>query len=92
MAEQPRATNSEPASTIETTETRTERTDFRTSSSDVRTSAPAKDEDVHDQGAETRDDQRDQDDVPKDSSLGSKLSSKLGLGHHGDQGDRDETE
>src|SRR3954467_9815854 len=50
-----------------------------------------KDEDVRDQGEEARDDQRDRGDAPEGSSLGSKLGSKLGLGHHGDQADRDET-
>jgi hypothetical protein len=50
------------------------------------------DEDVRDQGEEARDDQRDQGDAPEGSSLGSKLGSKLGLGHHGDQADRDEPE
>jgi hypothetical protein len=110
MEEKPRTTDTGPALTSETRETRTEKTEFRTSS-DVRTSTPAKDEDVRDQGEEARDDQRDrkdedvrdqgeearddqrdQGDAPKGSSLGSKLGSKLGLGHHGDQADRDEPE
>jgi hypothetical protein len=50
------------------------------------------DEDARGQGEEVRDDQRDPGDAPQGSSLGSKLGNKLGLGHHGDQADRDETE
>jgi hypothetical protein len=91
MEEKPRTTDTGTASASETRETRTEKTEFRTSS-DVRTSTPAKDEDVRDQGEEAKDDQRDRGDAPEGSSLGSKLGSKLGLGHHGDQADRDETE
>ena len=91
MGEKPRTTETGGASTSETREIRTEKTEFRTSS-DVRTSTPAKDEDVRDQGEEARDDQRDRGDASEGSSLGSKLGSKLGLGHHGDQADRDETE
>src|SRR4051795_2561720 len=45
-----------------------------------------------DRGEEARGDERDRGDAPEGSSLGSKLSSKLGLGHHGDQADRDETD
>jgi hypothetical protein len=91
MEEEPRTTDTGPASTSETRETRIETAEVRTSS-DVRTSTPAKDEGVRDQGEEAEDDQRDRGDAPKGSSLGSKLGSKLGLGHHGDQADRDETE
>jgi hypothetical protein len=110
MKEEPRTTDTGPAPTSKTTETRTEKTEFLTSS-DVRTSTSAKDEDARDQGEEAtddqrdrkaegardqgeeaRDDQRDPGDAPKGSSLGSKLGDKLGLGQHGDQADRDETE
>jgi hypothetical protein len=99
MEEEPRTTGAGPASTSETRATRTETTEIRTSS-DVQTSTSAKDEDRGDQGEEARGDQgeeargdeRDRGDAPEGSSLGSKLSSKLGLGHHGDQADRDETD
>ena len=50
------------------------------------------DEDTRDQGAEATADQRDQGDAREGSSLGSKLSDKLGLGQHGDRADRDATE
>src|SRR3954452_24847671 len=107
MEEEPRTTGAGPASTSETRATRTETTEIRTSS-DVQTSTSAKDEDRGDQGEEARGDQgeeargdqgeeargdeRDRGDAPEGSSLGSKLGSKLGLGHHGDQADRDETD
>jgi hypothetical protein len=87
----------------ETTEFRTS-SDVQTSTSakdeDVRDQSEeagadqreGRDEDVRDQSEEVGDDQGNRGDSPKDSSLGSKLGSKLGLGHHGDQADRDETE
>jgi hypothetical protein len=50
------------------------------------------DEGARDQGDEARDDQRDPGDAPRGSSLGDKIGDKLGLGHHGDQADRGETE
>jgi hypothetical protein len=91
MREEPRTTDAGPAPTSETRATRIETTEVRTSS-DVRTSTSAKDENVRDQGEEARGDQRDRGDAPGSSSLGSKIGSKLGLGHHGDQADRDETD
>ena len=87
----------------ETTEFRTS-SDVQTSTSakdeDVRDQSEqagddqreGKGEDVRYQSEEAGDDQRDRGDSPQGSSLGSKLGSKLGLGHHGDQADRDETE
>jgi hypothetical protein len=99
MGEEPRTTGAGPASSSETRATRTETTEIRTSS-DVQTSTSAKDDDRADrgeeargdQGEETRGDQGDRGDAPEGGSLGSKLGSKLGLGHHGDQADRDETD
>src|SRR4051794_12649172 len=58
MTEEPRTTDTGPAPTSKTTETRTERTEFLTSS-DVRTSTSAKAEEARGQGAEAADDQRD---------------------------------
>jgi len=58
MTEEPRTTDSGPAPTSKTTETRTERTEFLTSS-DVQTSTSATDEDARGQGAEATDDRRD---------------------------------
>src|SRR3954467_1186109 len=58
MEEGPRTTDTGPAPTSKTTETRTERTEFLTSS-DVRTSTSAKAEEARGQGAEAADDQRD---------------------------------
>ena len=91
MEEEPRTTGAGPASTSETRATRTETTEIRTSS-DVQTSTSATDEDSGDQGEEARGDERDRGDAPEGSSLGSKLGSALGLGQHGDQAGRDETD
>jgi len=92
MTEEPRTTDTGPAPTSRTTETRTEKTEFLTSS-DVRTSTSAKDDNARDQGEEATDDQRDRkaedagdrgaearDDQrdPGDAPKGSSLGSKLG--------------